>query len=112
MLFVSSILMAFAWLGHIKFKKRPFIVALLLSWLLVIPEYLLNVAATRWGDSTPKPGEVDAGPFLPSEMGAINLCTGVICIALVSKYFLGEKLSARKITGFIVMAIGVLLVVL
>lgn len=102
MLFVSSILMAFAWLGHIKFKEKKFIVALTLSWLLVIPEYLLNVSAMRWGDGT----------FKPSEMGAINLCTGVICIALVSKLFLGERLSARKIIGFIVMAIGVVLVVL
>lgn len=102
MLFVSSVLMAFAWLGHIKFKEKSFFVALLFSWLLVLPEYLLNVSAIRWG----------VGTFQPSEMAAINLSTGVICIALVSKLFLGEKLSKRKILGFILMAISVVLVVL
>ncbi len=101
MLFMSSILMAFAWLGHIKFKDKKFIVALIFSWLLVLPEYLLNVLATRLG----------TGIYKPSEMGAINLCTGVICVALVSKLFLGEKLSTRKIVGFILMAISVILVV-
>jgi uncharacterized protein (DUF486 family) len=102
MLFTSSILMAFAWLGHVKFRQKSFFVALLFSWLLVLPEYLLNVSAIRWG----------IGTFEPSEMAAMNLCTGVVCIALVSKSFLGEKLNSRKIFGFVLMAISVVLVVL
>ena len=102
MLFVSSVLMAFAWLGHIKFKNKKFLTALIFSWLLVLPEYLLNVFAIRWGSET----------YAPSEMAAMNLCTGVICIALVSKLFLGEQLNSRKIFGFILMAISVVLVVL
>ncbi len=102
MLFASSILMAFAWLGHIKFRHKRFFTALIFSWLLVLPEYLLNVSAIRWG----------FGTFEPSEMAAINLCTGVVCIALVSKMFLGETLNPRKIFGFILMAISVVLVVL
>lgn len=102
MLFISSILMAFAWLGHVKFKHKSFFVALLFSWLLVLPEYLLNVSAIRWG----------IGVYQPSEMAAINLSTGVVCIALVSKLFLGERLSVRKVLGFILMGISVVLVVL
>ncbi|MEJ6736571.1 MAG: DMT family protein [Flavobacteriales bacterium] len=102
MLFISSILMAFAWLGHIKFRNRSFLAALTTSWLLVLPEYLINVSAIRWG----------IGTFQPSEMAAMNLCTGVVCIALVSKFFLGEKLTPSKIIGFILMAVSVLLVVL
>ena len=102
MLFASSVLMAFAWLGHIKFRHKSFYAALVFSWLLVLPEYLLNVSAIRWG----------VGTYEPSEMAAMNLCTGVVCIALVSKIFLGEKLNPRKIVGFILMAISVVLVVL
>ncbi len=102
MLFASSILMAFAWIGHVKYRNKSFLVALIFSWLLVLPEYLLNVSAIRWG----------IGTYQPSEMAAINLSTGVICVALVSKVFLGEKLSSRKVFGFILMAISVVLVVL
>ncbi|MDG1332027.1 MAG: DMT family protein [Crocinitomicaceae bacterium] len=102
MLFISSILMAFAWLGHIKYKHKSFFVALLFSWLLVLPEYILNVFAIRWG----------VGIYNPSEMAAMNLCTGVVCIALVSKKFLGEKLSSRKVFGFVLMGISIVLVVL
>jgi len=85
-----------------KIQRKNLFQALIFSWLLVLPEYLLNVSAIRWG----------IGTFEPSEMAAMNLCTGVICIALVSKIFLGEKLNPRKIVGFILMAISVILVVL
>lgn len=102
MLLASSILMAFAWIGHVKFKNKSFLTALTVSWLLVLPEYLLNVSAIRWG----------IGTYQPSEMAAMNLSTGVLCIAFVSKFFLGEKLSSRKIGGFILMGISVVLVVL
>lgn len=102
MLFVSSVLMAFAWIGHVKFKHKTFWAALIISWLLVLPEYLLNVSAIRWG----------VGTYQPSEMAAINLSTGVVCIALVSRLYLNETLSVRKIIGFIVMAISVVLVVI
>lgn len=94
--------MAFAWIGHIKYRNKSFFIALIFSWLLVLPEYLLNVSAIRWG----------VGTYQPSEMAAINLATGVFCIALVSKLFLGEKLSTRKVLGFILMVISVALVVL
>lgn len=102
MLLISSILMAFAWIGHIKYKNKSFVAALIFSWLLVLPEYLLNVSAIRWG----------VGTYQPSEMAAMNLATGVLCIALVSKMFLGEKLSIRKVIGFILMVVSVVLVVL
>ena len=101
MLLASSVLMAFAWLGHIRFRNRGFTVALLASWLLVLPEYVLNIVAFRSG----------YGIYTPSEMASINLCASVLCVALVSRYFLGEALGARKIVGFSLMAAAVVLVV-
>ena len=51
-MFFSSCLMALAWLGHLRFRDRiSFWTALAASWLLVLPEYILNVAATRYGYS-------------------------------------------------------------
>ena len=101
MLFSSSVLMAFAWLAHIKFQHKKFTIALLASWFLVLPEYLLNISAIRWGHGT----------FEPSEMAAFNLCSGILCVALVSRFFLKESQSLRQIGGFALMAIGVVLVV-
>ena len=101
MLFLSSLLMAFAWLGHIKFKHKGYLVALLVSWVIVLPEYLLNIWAIRWGH----------GVFEGGEMAAMNLCSGMMCVALVSRFFLGEKLVPRQISGFILMAVGMVMAV-
>ena len=50
MLFTSSLLMALAWLGHIRYRDRVgFGMAVLLSWFLVLPEYVLNIVAIRYG---------------------------------------------------------------
>lgn len=102
MLTLSSLLMALAWLGHIRFRDRSFLVALGVSWVLVLPEYVLNVAALRWGHGT----------FTGGEMAAMNLCSGVVCVALVARYFLGEPLRPRQVAGFVLMAVGVVVVTL
>lgn len=102
MLFTSSLLMAFAWLGHIRFRHKGFLISLLLSWLIVLPEYLLNISAIRWG----------YGTYEPSEMAAMNLCSGVLCVAIVARLYLKETLNVRQISGFFLMGLGVILVVL
>jgi len=101
MLLASSTLMAFAWLGHIRFRHRGYLIALVASWFLVLPEYILNITAIRWGH----------GVYTGGEMAAMNLCAGVLCVALVSRFFLGEKLKPRQIAGFVLMAAAIMLVV-
>jgi len=101
MLFVSSVIMAFAWLGHLRFRGYPLVVALLASWLLVIPEYVLNVYSTRLG----------YGTFTGAQMASLNLCTGVVCVAGVSVLILDEKLTRRQWAGFGLMAVAIVLIV-
>ena len=101
MLTLSSAIMAMAWLGHLKYKEDlSFLTASLLAWLLVLPEYLLNVSAIRWG----------VGVYQPSEMGAMNLSSGIVFVALVSQYFLGEELTIQKYIGFGLMIIAMILI--
>ncbi len=101
MLFVSSLIMASAWIGHIRFRHKGFWFALITSWCLVLPEYVLNVAAIRYGHDV----------FTGGQMAAMNLSTGVICVALVARFFLGEHLSRRQLAGFAMMTVAVGLVV-
>ena len=51
------------------------------------------------------------GTYLGGEMAAMNLCSGVFCVALVSRYFLKERLTPRQLLGFALLAGGVILVV-
>jgi len=101
MLTLSSMIMAFAWLGHLRFRDKSFFLALAVSWVVVLPEYVLNVSAIRYGHGT----------FSGGEMASFNLCTGVVCIALVSRFFLHEKLSRCQILGFSLMVLAIVLIV-
>ncbi len=101
MLILSSAIMAIAWLGHLKYKEDlSFLMAALLAWLLVLPEYILNVSAIRWG----------VGVYQPSEMAAMNLSSGIVFVALVSHFILGEELTIQKYIGFGVMIIAMVLI--
>lgn len=101
MLCLSSLLMAFAWLGHVKFPNQGFVLALLISWVIVLPEYVLNVSAIRYGH----------GVYTGGEMAAVNLGTGVLSVALVSRLFLKEHLNNYQLFGFFLMTWAILLVV-
>jgi len=39
-----------------------------------------------------------------------RLCSGVVCIALVSRYVLGEPLTPRKLAGFALMFVAMALI--
>ncbi|MEM8723441.1 MAG: DMT family protein [Cyanobacteria bacterium P01_G01_bin.39] len=101
MLCFSSLLMAFAWLGHVKFPNQKFLLALIISWVIVLPEYILNVSAIRYGH----------GVYTGGEMAAFNLGTGVLSVALVSRLFLKEPLNNYQIFGFCLMTWAIILVV-
>ena len=101
LMFLSSCVMALAWLGHLRYRDSiSFGTALMLSWLLVLPEYVLNVAGTRYG----------YGTYNGAQMASFHLAFGVICVALVSRYVLGENIDSTQWIGFAFLAVAVVLI--
>ena len=100
MIFLSGGFMAVAWLAHLRIRDFGFWAALGMSWAIVLPEYILNVAATRLG----------YGTFTGAQMASFHLFSGVICVALVSRYILGESLGHSQMLGFALLACGMLLI--
>jgi uncharacterized protein len=49
LLICSNAFMTMAWYGHLKYKTAPLLVAILASWLIALPEYMLQVPANRYG---------------------------------------------------------------
>lgn len=100
MLLTAGLLMSFAWIGHLKFKSWHFLTALVASWFLVLPEYLLNVFSVRWGRDT----------FTGAQMAAMHLGSGVLFVTLIARIYLGERLGWSQYTGFALMAIAIVLI--
>lgn len=98
---LASCLMSLAWLGHLRYRDSlGFGAALAVSWLLVLPEYVLNVAATRYG----------YGTYSGAQMATFHLAFGVICVAVVSRFFLGEALTTRQLLGFALLVVATVLI--
>lgn len=49
LLTLSNVFMTFAWYGHLKFKSKPLLVVILISWGIAFFEYCLQVPANRIG---------------------------------------------------------------
>ena len=98
---LASCLMSLAWLGHLRYRDSiGFWTALALSWLLVLPEYVLNVAATRYGYDT----------YSGAQMATFHLAFGVVCVALVSRFVLGEPLTPKQLLGFALLVAATVLI--
>ena len=102
MLLTAGLLMSFAWIGHLKFKSLTFAGALVMSWCMVLPEYILNVFSVRWGRDQ----------FSGAQMAAIHLASGVVCVALISRLFLGETLRMSQFAGFALMGVAISLILI
>jgi uncharacterized protein (DUF486 family) len=51
----SNLFMTFAWYGHLKYKSKPLLLVILVSWGIAFFEYVLQVPANRWGSNTYTP---------------------------------------------------------
>ncbi len=97
LIFASGAFMATAWLAHLRFKGTlSFWSALAISWAIVLPEYALNVFATRLG----------FGTYSGAQMASFHLCSGVVCVGLVSRFVLGEPFEGRHALGFVLLTAG------
>lgn len=76
--------------------------ALAMSWTVVLPEYILNVFSVRWGRDQ----------FSGGQMAAIHLASGVVCVALISRLFLGETLRVSQFAGFALMGVAISLILI
>lgn len=49
LLIISNIFMTVAWYGHLKYKKKPLVLVIFVSWAIALFEYIFQVPANRIG---------------------------------------------------------------
>jgi hypothetical protein len=49
LLFCSNTFMTIAWYGHLRFRDRPLVLVILVSWMIAFAEYCFQVPANRIG---------------------------------------------------------------
>ena len=88
--------MTFAWYGHLKFKTASLVTVILVSWLIALPEYILQVPANRIGH----------GHFSAAELKTIQEVITLSVFAVFSVFYLKEPLGWNHAIGFGFIALG------
>jgi len=86
----SNIFMTLAWYGHLKFKTHALWLVIAVSWLIALPEYLLQVPANRIGH----------GVYSAAQLKTIQEIISLSVFALFSVYYLGESIRWNHFVGF------------
>ncbi len=100
LLLCSNVFMTFAWYGHLKFKDHPLWQVILVSWAIALFEYCLAVPANRIGSTR----------YSGAELKTIQEVITLTVFAVFSVTYLGERLTANHVVGFLLIAAGAFVV--
>jgi hypothetical protein len=81
----SNIFMTFAWYGHLKKAQLSLLTAIAISWLIALPEYILQVPANRFGHVS------QGGPFTAPQLKILQEAITLTVFVAFSIWYLGEK---------------------
>jgi len=99
LLILSNIFMTAAWYGHLRAKSLSLVAAILISWLIALPEYALQVPANRLG----------YGTLSAFQLKVIQECITLVVFMAFAWAWLGEVPQWRHFVSFglIVAAVAV-----
>lgn len=101
LLILSNAFMTFAWYGHLKFRGTPLLLAILVSWLIALPEYALQVPANRFG----------YGDFTGAQLKIIQEVISISVFLVFNYFYLQEKPTWRVFAAFGLILAAVWLIV-
>lgn len=100
LLIASNAFMTVAWYGHLKYREKPLILAIVVSWLIAFPEYALQVPANRFG----------YGQLTATQLKVIQEVVSLSVFAAFAWAYLGESPTWRSGLAFLLVVAAVALV--
>ena len=101
LLLCSNIFMTWAWYGHLKKTGWTIPVAILISWMIALPEYMLQVPANRVGHAT------FGGPFSAAQLKVIQEAITLVVFIAFAILVLKERLRWNEYAAFVLIFSGV-----
>src|SRR5215470_1737551 len=97
LLVLSNTFMTAAWYGHLKFRTAPLILAILVSWLIALPEYALQVPANRFG----------YGRFTAPELKIIQEVISISVFVVFCAVYLKDPIRWNDVVAFLLIIAAV-----
>jgi uncharacterized protein len=90
----SNIFMTWAWYGHLKRPSWGIFTAIVVSWLIAFPEYLLQVPANRIGHTS------SGGPLSAAQLKVIQEAITLVVFMGFAMLVLKERLRINELIAF------------
>jgi uncharacterized protein (DUF486 family) len=95
LLVASNAFMTLAWYLHVKKQAWPLFTAIVISWLIALPEYILQVPANRIGHQD------FGGPFGLPQLKVLQEAITLIVFSVMTIFvFKNEKLRTTDLIAF------------
>lgn len=101
LLFGSNIFMTWAWYGHLRRTAWTIPVAIGVSWLIALPEYMLQVPANRLGHVS------QGGPFSASQLKVLQEAITLVVFIGFAFVVLKERPRINEYIAFVLIFSGV-----
>ena len=90
LLIASNVFMTLAWYGHLKYKSKPLIWVILISWAVALFEYIFQVPANRLGSET----------FSVTQLKIMQECITLVVFTLIAYLMFGETLKWNNVVSY------------
>ena len=90
LLVFSNIFMTIAWYGHLKYKGKPLLLVILLSWSIALFEYVFQVPANRIGSQM----------FTVTQLKIIQECISIAVFTVIAYMMFGETLKWNNFVSY------------
>jgi uncharacterized protein (DUF486 family) len=97
----SNVFMTWAWYGHLKKAAWSIPLAIAVSWLIALPEYMLQVPANRIGHIS------QGGPFSASQLKVLQEAITITVFLAFAILILKEKPRINEYIAFALIVTGV-----
>lgn len=90
LLVISNIFMTLAWYGHLKYKEKPIVWVILISWSVALLEYVFQVPANRIGSQT----------FSITQLKIVQECITLVVFTVIAYFLFGQALKWNNFVAY------------
>ena len=90
LLVISNLFMTIAWYGHLRYKSKPLVLVIVISWSIALLEYVFQVPANRLGSQV----------FTVTQLKIMQECITLVVFTVVAYCLFGETLKWNNIVSY------------
>lgn len=90
LLIISNLFMTIAWYGHLKYKEKPIVWVILISWSVALFEYIFQVPANRIGAQT----------FSVTQLKIMQECITLVVFTVFAYFLFDQTLKWNNIVSY------------